>query len=123
MTLVRLVRREAVHGHLTLSEPGQCPRCDAAWDRLRADARRDDNLKQAWELRHRVGRYITGHPDCTLADLYRDLECDDIPLYICLHLLVHDFQLSGPDPYACGAPTGHKANTYRVLHLPGPPSE
>jgi len=123
MTLVRLVRRESVHGHLTLAEPGQCPRCDEGWDRLRADARRDDNLKHSWELRHRVRRYVTGHPDCTLADLYRDLECGDIPLYICLHLLVHDFQLSGPDPYACGAPNGHKANTYRVLHLPGPPSE
>jgi hypothetical protein len=119
MTLVRLVRP----GHLTLCRPGQCPRCDEGWDRLRADARKDDNLKHAWDLRHRVKRYVNGHPGCTLDDLYKGLGCPDIPLYICLHLLVHDFQLIGPDPYACGAPNSDASSTYRVLHLPGPLSE
>jgi hypothetical protein len=116
MTLVRLVTQE---GHLTLCRPGQCAACDRGWESLRADARRADNLKHAWELRSRVKRYISGHPGCTLGDLQRRFDRSDVVLGICLHLLVHDFQLSGPNPYACG----HQASTYRVLHLPGPPSE
>ncbi len=123
MTLVRLIKQKAALGHITLREPGQCPGCDHGWQALRTDARDGDNLQVAWELRHRVKRYVSGHPGCTLHDLCRDLGCHDIPLYICLHLLVHDFQLTGPDPYACGAPQDHRAPTYRVLHLPGPPSE
>ena len=123
MTLVRLVRHEHAQGHLTLREPGQCLSCDHGWQALRADARHSDNLKHARQLRHRVKRYVSGHAGCTLGDLYRDLRCDDIPLYICLHLLVHDFQLTGPDPYACGAPQDHDACRYRLLHLPGPRSE
>ncbi len=120
MTLVRLVTRE---GHLTLREPGQCPACDDGWRKLRADARWEDNLKNAGELRGQVKRCVSGHPGCSISDLYRDLRCYDIPLYICLHLLVQDFELSGPDPYVCGAPPIHDACRYRLLHLPGPPSE
>jgi hypothetical protein len=123
MTLVRLISREGDQGHRTLCRPGQCPACDVGWKKLRADAREGDNLKDAWELRNRVKRHVSGHPGCTLSDLYRDLGCSDIPLYICLHLLVQDFELSGPNPYACGAPNEHEACTYRMLHLPGPPSE
>ena len=117
MRLVRLVTQQ---GHATLREPGECPACDRGWEELRMDARHRDNLQLARELKQPVKRYISGHPGCTFKDLYRRLECPDIPLQICLHLLVHDFQLSGPDPYACGY---RKSTTYRVLHLPGPPSE
>ena len=120
MTLVRLVTQE---GHLTLREPGQCRACDDGWGKLRGDARWGDNLKNAWGLRGQVKRYVSGHPGCTLSDLYRDLRCYDIPLYVCLHLLVQDFELSGPNPYACGAPGDHRECCYRLLHLPGPPSE
>ena len=120
MTLVQLVLRDATEGHLTLPRPGQCPACDEGWARVRADARKGSNFREALDLKSWVKQYISGHPDCTHDDLQQRLGCSEAVLSVCLHLLVDDFQLSGPDPYACGF---HKAATYRVLHLPGPPSE
>jgi len=54
MSLVRIVLRDSAEGHLTLPRPGQCTACDQGWQRVRADARRDDNFKHAWDLRRRV---------------------------------------------------------------------
>jgi hypothetical protein len=118
MTLVRLVSREGVQGHLTLCEPGQCPACDNGWEALRADARKGNTFREAFDLKSWIKQHISGHPSCTLDDLKRRLGCSEGVLSVCIHLLVHDFQLSGPNPYACGY---YEAATYRVLQLPGPP--
>lgn len=120
MTLVRLVSGEGVQGHLSLCEPGQCHGCDRGWKELRVDARKGNTFREAFDLKSWVKQYISGHPSCTLDDLKRRLGCSEGGLSVCIHLLVQDFELSGPDPYACGSPN---AATYRVLHLPGPPSE
>jgi len=120
MSLVRIVLRDSAEGHFTLPRPGQCPACDQGWQRVRADARKGNTLPEALDLRSWVKQYVNGHPGCTLDDLQRRLGCSEGVLCVCLHLLVHDFELSGPDPYACGF---REDATYRVLHLPGPSSE
>jgi hypothetical protein len=123
MTLMPIVRHKGEE-HTWLREPGECSGCDAGWEQLKVDTRQDENFNRAWELRSKVRRYVSGYPGCTIEDLKARLYCPDVVLRICLHFLVDDFELSGPDPYACGVPTGHpETSTYRVLHLPGPPSE
>jgi hypothetical protein len=81
---------------------------------LNMDARYRDNFKVAMELRKDIKKYVKSHPRCTMDDIYRDLQCTDIPMYIAIHMLVENFELKGPDPYACGAPDGHKAKAYSI---------
>jgi hypothetical protein len=112
------------NGCQVLAEPGLCRYCDDLRERvLGADIKFNGNFKDARELAPKVERYVQGHPNCTLQEIYVELQSGDIPLYIALHMLVDDFRLKGPDPYACGVYIHHESMRYRVMSLPGPPSE
>lgn len=100
--------------HQTLSERGMCPGCDDGHDALRADAKYPGNFEKAWKLKARIKRYVRGHPGCSMDDIYRDLRCEDIAMYIAVHWLVENFELKGADPYACGSGTTHTEKHYRI---------
>ena len=87
---------------------------------LSHDMKRDFASCKAEEvirLMDKIMIYINRKLYASMDDIYRDLECDDIPMYVALHKLVQHNMLDGDsvyDPDHRGS--GH--NTY-IYCLPG----
>ncbi len=67
---------------------------------FRVDYHYADNKEQAEVLTRKVlyALQLASSP-VSLQELYRGLECGDIPLYLCLHTLVQKGYINGPSPY------------------------
>lgn len=92
-----------------------CPACMDGYEKFVRDKEYPGNTKKALELYKPVLEYVKKNPGCSCYDLYRDLECEDIPLYLVLHNLVLAMELRGQDPYACGASSSMDDWTYEFI--------
>jgi hypothetical protein len=112
--------------HTHLLEPKICDDCDDARKILNGDAKAYNlrNYKEARKIKEAIKRYINMHPGCTAQDIYSDpvLQPADIPMYIALHLLIEQFEIMGPDPYAPAAGKRHNDWVYhpRNIDVGGP---
>jgi hypothetical protein len=76
------------------------------------------NLGFVAEYRRRIWRYACGHPVFNAADVYRDLELLDIPMYLALHSLVNCERLEGVSPYADESATSHHEMVFKRIPQP-----
>jgi hypothetical protein len=70
------------------------------------------NMEMGAALAPEILRYIEQRGQTTAADIYQDLECDDIPMYLALRSLVGGGYIVGPDPYGTWAPNDHREMVY-----------
>jgi hypothetical protein len=79
------------------------PKADDSWSRgaLVRDLEHPGNIEEAKSLVPRVLNYLNAHhgKPVSLHDLYMNLDCNDIPLYLALHGLVKSGLVHGQSPY------------------------
>jgi len=82
---------------------------------LRADTQGvfgPSNVELGRQLQGEILRYVEQNGQTTAAQIYEDLECDDIPMYLALRYLVGAGYIVGPDPYSTWAPNDHREMVY-----------
>lgn len=57
------------------------------------------NKRDAAALKPKILEYVKKAGTVTMRDIYRDLKCDDIPMYLAIHDLVKEGALTGNSPY------------------------
>lgn len=66
-----------------------------------AEAKKPSNMAEAQQIAPRVVEYLEAHQGkkVSLQELYMELDCNDIPLYLALHALVKRGLIDGASPY------------------------
>jgi hypothetical protein len=72
-----------------------------------------ENRKEAEGLKAKIIPYIQQKGRATAHDIYKDLECGDIPMYLALHDLVKEKKIKGDDPYK-ELKSSHKDYLYTI---------
>jgi hypothetical protein len=70
------------------------------------------NRMVAEDLKPRVLEYLKNKGKATTSEIYQDLNCGDIPLYLALHDLVNEKKIKGISPYDEKAEAGPKLYEY-----------
>lgn len=72
-----------------------------------------ENRAEAEQLKAKMIPYIQQKGKATAHDIYKDLKCGDIPMYLALHDLVKEKKIKGDDPYKELKPS-HKDYIYTI---------
>jgi hypothetical protein len=72
---------------------------DATTDFLLKQDSTPENRREAEKLKAKIIPYIQQKSKVTAQDIYKDLKCGDIPMYLALHDLVKEKKIKGDDPY------------------------
>ena len=67
---------------------------------FKRDEQAFDNKEDALRIKPLILDYIRKNPNCSMQDIYSDLEVGDLSMYIAIHYLLEEGVIKGEDIYA-----------------------
>jgi len=73
----------------------------------------EENKQETLKLKPEILNYIKRKKQVTMTDIYHDLQCGDIPMYLAIHDLVKEKKIEGDSPYEAKK-GNHDLYTYTI---------